>query len=72
MGKMNEMYSITDQCYFDFKKHGKSYNNLIFSVDPYVLCHVESISAMYIFVLCIINQIINIFDTWAEIAENTQ
>ena len=42
-----------------------------FSVDSYVFFPVESISAIYIFVLCIINEIISIFDTWAEITGKT-
>ena len=35
--------------------------NKLFSVDSYVFFPVESISAIYMFVLCIINEIISIF-----------
>ena len=43
----------------------------LFSVDSDVFFAVESISAMYIFVICILNEIISIFDPWAEITGKT-
>ena len=44
----------------------------LFLVDSYVFFPVESISAIYIFVLSIINETISIFDTLAEITGKTQ
>ena len=44
----------------------------LFSDDIYVFFHVESISAIYMFVLCIINEIISIFGTLAEITGGNQ
>ena len=43
----------------------------LFSVDTYVFYPVEAISAIYMFVLCIINKIISIFGTLAEITGNS-
>ena len=48
------------------KKMIKGITNL-FSVDTYVFFPVESICAIYTFIFCIINEIISIFGTLAEI-----
>ena len=59
------------------KEQDKPCKNLIklftklFSVDSYVFFPVESNSAMYHLISRIVNEIISIFDTWAEITGKT-
>ena len=73
-GKLRQLLRGKLRLYLTLSQHetderqGESCKNLIkgctklFSVDSYVFSPVESIFDIYFFVLCIINEIISIFD----------